>query len=78
MIHGLGCKSFVAQCSCRKGGTWDGTVKNLRFGWSPVFCFRDGSEAAKLLVQMGAESVEMDELGQFDSLEKGEMSLFTE
>ena len=78
VIHGLGCKTFVAQCSYRKGGTWDGTVKNLRFGWSPVFCFRDGSEAAKLLVQMGAESVEMDELGQFDSLEKGEMSLFTE
>ena len=76
VIHALGCKTFVAQCSYRKGGTWDGTVKNLRFGWSPVFCFRDGSAAAELLAQMGAELVEMEALSPFESLQKGEMSLF--
>ena len=76
VIHGLGCKTFVAQCSYQKGGTWDGTVKNLRFGWSPVFCFRDGSAATELLAQMGAELVEISELTQLDRLTKSEMSLF--
>ena len=45
-IHALGRIVFVAQADFGKGGTWDGTVKNLRHGWSPVVCFRDGSEAA--------------------------------
>lgn len=76
VIHALGCKTFVAQCSYQKGGTWDGTVKNLRFGWSPVFCFRDGSAATELLAQMGAELVEIEDLSRLESLQKGEMSLF--
>ena len=76
VIHGLGCKTFVAQCSYQKGGTWDGTVKNLRFGWSPVFCFRDGSAATELLAQMGAELVEIEDLSRLESLQKSEMSLF--
>ena len=76
VIHALGCKTFVAQCSYQKGGTWDGTVKNLRSGWSPVFCFQDGSGATELLVQMGAELVQMKELSQFERLQKAELSLF--
>ena len=76
VIHALGCKTFVAQCSYQKGGTWDGTVKNLRFGWSPVFCFRVGSAATELLAQMGAELVEIEDLSRLESLQKGEMSLF--
>ena len=43
VIHTLGRMVFVAQSSLEKGGTWDGTAKNLHFGWSPVACFRDGS-----------------------------------
>lgn len=78
VIHGLGCRTFVAQCGYQKGGTWDGSVKNLRFGWSPVFCFRDGSAAMELLAQMGAELVEMEDLSRLESLQKGEMSLFEE
>lgn len=62
VIHALGAKTLVAQCSYKTGGTWDGTVKNLRFGWSPVCCFGDGSEAAKLLEQMGAEIVNVEQL----------------
>ena len=76
VIHALGCKTFVAQCNYQKGGTWDGSVKNLRFGWSPVFCFRDGSAAMELLAQMGAELVEMEALSRLEGLQKGEMSLF--
>ena len=43
-------------------GTWSGTAKNLRFGWSPVVCFRDGSEAASQLEQMGAYQIGMEDL----------------
>ena len=67
-IHALGSKVLVAQSTLRKGGTWDGTVKNLRFGWSPVFCYEDGSEAARMLIQMGANGIGMDDLGHFDGL----------
>ena len=62
VIHALGLKTFVAQTGLKTGGTWDGTVKNLRFGWSPVFGFRDGSESMELLFQMGATPVEPEQL----------------
>ena len=54
VIHSMGLLTFVAQCTLEKGGTWDGTTKNLRHFWSPVVCCQDGSEAALELVQMGA------------------------
>lgn len=75
-IHALGSRTFVAQCGYRMGGTWDGTVKNLRFGWSGVFCFDDGSPAVALLEQMGAELIGIDALAEFESLQTGEKSLF--
>lgn len=68
VIHSLGERIFVAQSSLETGGTWDGTVRNLRFGWSPVFCFRDGSEAAERLIQMGANSITQDDLEDFSAL----------
>ncbi len=67
-IHALGEKTFVAQSSLRQGGTWDGTVKNLRFHWSGVYCFRDGSEAAELLARMGANPVNVPDLKDFSQL----------
>lgn len=67
-IHALGRMVFVAQSDLGKGGTWDGTVKNLRFGWSPVACCRDGSEAAAELEQMGAYCVTVGDLSDFLSL----------
>lgn len=67
-IHALGRMVFVAQCQHGKGGTWDGTVKNLRFGWSPVACFRDGSEASKQLERMGAYLVGREDLHDFGTL----------
>jgi predicted Rossmann fold nucleotide-binding protein DprA/Smf involved in DNA uptake len=62
VIHALGAMTFAAQSSYRTGGTWDGTVKNLRFGWSTVYCFDDGSPAMVELEQMGAQLVGMDAL----------------
>lgn len=68
VIHALGLKTFVAQSGLKMGGTWDGTVKNLRFGWSPVFGYDDSSEAMELLVQMGATPVTMEELNSIYDL----------
>ena len=76
VIHALGVKTFVAQSSLKMGGTWDGTVKNLRNHWSDVYCFHDGSEAITLLGQMGANLIGMDSLASFYDLQKTEESFF--
>ena len=76
VIHALGQCVFVAQCAYQTGGTWDGTVKNLRFRWSPVRCFDDGSPAMELLEQMGAERVGLEQLSDIGSLTAGERTLF--
>lgn len=68
-IHTLGRMVFVAQSELHKGGTWSGTVKNLRFGWSPVVCFRDGSESASQLEKMGAYQIGMEDLCDLTSLQ---------
>ena len=73
-IHALGRMVFVAQSSLQQGGTWDGTVKNLRFGWSEVACFRDGSEASRQLEQMGAYLIDRDDLKDFGCLPESELS----
>ena len=76
VIHSLGCKTLAAQATLEKGGTWDGCVRNLRFGWSGVFCFDDGSEAAKRLEQMGAALVKMEDLSDLMALRQNNCSLF--
>lgn len=68
VIHALGLKTFVAQSSFHTGGTWDGTVKNLRNGWSPVYGFDDGSDAMAELAQLGLERIGMEDLADFYSL----------
>lgn len=67
-IHALGRMVFVAQAALEKGGTWDGTVKNLRSGWSNIAVFRDGSEASRRLEDMGAYLIGMEDLGDFGTL----------
>lgn len=75
-IHALGRCVLIAQASLQKGGTWDGASKNLRFGWSPVCCFQDGSDSAKVLTQMGAAPIGMDALGDLPSLCKQTRTFF--
>ncbi|MBQ2926987.1 MAG: DNA-processing protein DprA [Oscillospiraceae bacterium] len=75
-IHALGQITFVAQARLQKGGTWDGTVKNLRFGWSPVVCFRDDSEAARQLERMGAYLISTEDLKDFGSLPEQKTTIF--
>lgn len=67
-IHALGLSAIAAQCSMQTGGTWDGSVKNLRFGWSPLYIFDDGSKSADLLEQMGAEKIGFEELQDLRNL----------
>ena len=67
-IHALGIAAIAAQCSLRSGGTWDGSVKNLRFGWSPLYVFNDGSKSAELLAEMGAEKIGFEDLKNLRSL----------
>ena len=61
-IHALGMTAIAAQCSLHTGGTWDGSVKNLRFGWSPLCVFDDGSESMSLLCEMGAQRISFEDL----------------
>lgn len=76
IIHALGTKTFVAQTGLKTGGTWDGTVKNLRAHWSDVFCFNDGSEGMALLEEMGAVLIGLDALDSFYELPEREQNLF--
>jgi len=75
-IHALGSLVFVAQAEQGRGGTWDGTVRNLRYGWSTVACFRDGSETSRELEQLGAFLIGCEDLSDFGSLSQMEMKLF--
>ena len=76
VIHALGYITLVVQCDLGKGGTWDGTLKNLQKGWSPVFCFDDGSPAATELTQYGANRIGFDKLSQLAELHADTQSLF--
>ena len=76
VIHARGEKTFVAQSDLEKGGTWDGTVKNLRFGYSSVFCFADGSPAVDQLVQRGANRITIADLNDIASLQNLQFTLF--
>jgi predicted Rossmann fold nucleotide-binding protein DprA/Smf involved in DNA uptake len=67
-IHALGTAAIAAQCSLQTGGTWDGSVKNLRYGWSPLYIFDDGSESADLLEQMGACKISFGDLSDLSVL----------
>lgn len=65
-IHTMGQMVFVAQATLKKGGSWHGAAENLRNGWSPVICFRDGSEASRALEKMGAYLIRLEELKDFE------------
>lgn len=69
IIHSLGRLTLVAQSTLGKGGTWDGTTKNLRQNLSPVFCFRDGSEAMEELVRMGGTFIDLKDLEDLRGLQ---------
>ncbi len=69
VIHCLPRLTLVAQCRMGKGGTWDGTTKNLQHGWSPVFCLDDGTEGMRELEQRGAIPINGTDLEDLNSLQ---------
>ena len=78
VIHSLGEKTFVAQCAPKKGGTWDGTSRNLRHRWSSVYCFDDRSVAVEELTQMGAMRIDAHDLQSIRDLPAGERNFLDE
>lgn len=76
VIHCLGRTVLVAQCSLGSGGTWDGTLRNLKGCWSRVCYFRDGSPASLELEQMGALPVDIEQLRDLHALEENVQDLF--
>lgn len=76
VIHSMGAMTLVAQSGCRMGGTWDGTEKNLRYGWSPVFCYADGSPAQRMLMDLGADEVDFADLQDLPGLIQQKRNLF--
>lgn len=75
VIHALSSKTFVSQCTEDSGGTWDGTVKNLKAGWSNVYCFRDGSLASQRLGDMGAVPIAVQQLTDFSVLQEFQIKM---
>lgn len=69
VIHCLPRLTLVAQCRMGKGGTWDGTTKNLLHGWSPVFCLDDGTEGMRELEQRGAVPINGTDLEDLSRLQ---------
>ena len=76
IIHALAPKVFVAQCTLGRGGTWDGTTRNLRCLWSQVYCFDDGTAAFAELVQLGATAVTTDDITDISALKTDLIDLF--
>ena len=72
VIHGLSRVTLVAQCTLEKGGTWQGSARNLQLGWTPVCCFDDGSDAVEALYRRGARCInlaDLEDLGKLWELE---------
>lgn len=76
IIHCMGQKTLVSQCRVGIGGTWRGTVDNLKHCFSPVFCFDDGSEGSRELENRGARLVQLWDLDRLELLEPNQQKLF--
>ena len=78
VIHTLAELTLVCQCTLGKGGTWDGTLMNLKNGWNPVYCYSDGSEAAFQLQNRGAAPVLVEDLRNLSALTEQAVSFINE
>lgn len=76
LIHAMGAVTLVAQCSLETGGTWDGSLQNLRKGWSVLCVYADGSEGANALLSRGAVPVDLQALSDLKALTRHKLSLF--
>lgn len=72
IIHALGQGVLVAQSHLEQGGSWKGARENLKNRWTPIFGYRDGSEAMAALQGLGAELIELEALSDLKELLKRE------
>lgn len=56
-IHMLASKTLVAQTGHGTGGTWSGSIENLKHGWSELYVNQDDSPGAAALLEQGATAV---------------------
>ena len=68
VIHSIASLTIAAQCTLGKGGTWDGTLMNLKNGWNPVCIFADESLAAAELQNRGALAITFEDLRDLPAL----------
>ncbi len=66
IIHSLGLCTFVAQCGF-SGGTWSGTIANLKRNFMPVYAY-EGCRALHLLEDLGATAIGREKLDDLEAL----------
>jgi predicted Rossmann fold nucleotide-binding protein DprA/Smf involved in DNA uptake len=78
LIHALGQKTFVAQSDFGDGGTWNGTLENLKNGWSDVLVCNEEPQdpGTRGLLDYGAWPILTEELHDLLSLSGGQLKLF--
>lgn len=78
LIHAMGQKVLVAQSDYGSGGTWNGTMENLKAQWSPVFMFSGEPDdpGTRGLIERGASPVELSQLDELSVLGQAQTSLF--
>ncbi len=68
VIHCLGMLTLVAQSDLKKGGTWDGCMRNLRHAWTPICGYDDRSPAMQALFDCGVQPVTIKQLSNIPAL----------
>lgn len=76
VIHSMGILTLVAQCRAGTGGSWSGSVNNLHHGYSPLFCFADGSDGAAMLTDRGAQPIKIEQLRDLNALRSDTLNFF--
>ena len=74
LIHALGEKTLAAQ-SRLTGGTWSGSLENLRRGWSPLFVNEAGGPGCARLIALGANPVRLETLDSLRALTPTQLPL---
>ena len=78
LIHAMGQKVLVAQSDYGSGGTWNGTIENLKAQWSSVWMF-DGEPddpGTRGLIERGAAPIALSNLNNLSTLGTQQTSLF--
>lgn len=77
LIHAMGERTLVAQSDYGFGGTWSGTMENLKQGWSPVYMCNEEPEhpGTRGLIERGATPILLHELKHLSKLQKEQLEI---